>query len=223
MTLSSMIVSRDWAEVSVLECILGGMQISVDVEPRPERARAKLASSKCDALIIDCDLGGTDQVMEGLTARPNQTSMPVAFMSRPHGFPKLEKAGASFLLQKPISVEHAVHTLSAARNNIVGGRLRYHRASLELPIAISYAPGKKQDASLLNLSQGGLGFRAKKPLPIASRLEISLALPGSQPFKVPGKVVWTDVEGNAGVKFLPLGAPAKKELQLWLERQYFAH
>src|SRR5258707_13489474 len=38
MTLSSMVVSRDWQEVSVLECILGGLHIDVSVECEPQRA-----------------------------------------------------------------------------------------------------------------------------------------------------------------------------------------
>src|SRR6267143_3242977 len=66
MTLSSMVVSRDWQEVSVLECILGGLQIDVDVESHPERAQAKLAKSKVDALIVDCDLSGTDRFLRDL-------------------------------------------------------------------------------------------------------------------------------------------------------------
>jgi len=221
MTLSSMIVSRDWPEVSVLECILGGMQISVDVEPRPERARAKLATTKCDALILDCDLGGTDEVINGLKVRPNQDCMPVAFMSRTHGFPK--HSGVSFLLQKPISVEEAVHTLSAARNNIVGGRLRYHRAVLDMPISLTCGPRKQLDASLTNLSQGGVGIRTKKPVPVETALHLNFALPGKEaPLKVPGKVVWTDNQGNAGIKFVGIGGDTKKQLQLWLEQQYFA-
>jgi len=48
MTLSSLVVSRDWQEISVLECILGGLRIDVDVEPEPERAQSKLAKSKID-------------------------------------------------------------------------------------------------------------------------------------------------------------------------------
>ena len=66
MTLSSLVVSRDWQEVSVLECILGGMQIEVDIEPRPERAQAKLSNQKVDALIVDWDLVGTDRLVEHL-------------------------------------------------------------------------------------------------------------------------------------------------------------
>ena len=63
-----MVVSRDWQEVSVLECILGGLQIDVDVESKPERAQAKLAKTKVDALIVDCDLSGTDRFLRNLEA-----------------------------------------------------------------------------------------------------------------------------------------------------------
>lgn len=224
MTLSSIIVSRDWPEVSVLECILSGMQIGVDVEPRPERARAKLATSKCDVLIIDCDLGGTDDVLSGLKARPNQDSMPVAFMSRAHGFPRSLPLKASFLLQKPISVENAVHTLSAARNNMVSCRLRYHRANLSMPIQLDCGSRKRLDANLVNLSQGGIAIQVDQPVPLDSPLQVNFALPGGEaPLTVPGQVVWTDHEGNAGIKFVEVSARAKKHLQLWLEQKYFAH
>ena len=74
MTLSSMVVSRDWAEVSVLECILGGLHIGVDVEPEPARARAKLAKSKIDALIVDCDLDGSGMETTSFGPRTNQST-----------------------------------------------------------------------------------------------------------------------------------------------------
>src|SRR5271170_6915874 len=51
MTLSSMVVSRDWQEVSVLECILGGLHMDVAVESEPQRALARLNKTKIDALI----------------------------------------------------------------------------------------------------------------------------------------------------------------------------
>ena len=218
-----MIVSRDWQEVSVLECILGGMQIGVDVEPRPEKARAKLATAKFDALIVDCDLDGTDEVLEGLRVRPNQAAMPVAFMARAHGFSKLKDTAPAFMLQKPISVEEAVHTLSATRNQMVGGRLRYHRAALNLPLWLESSPKKRQEVELVNLSQGGVGIRSKKAVPVASSLLVNFALPGSElPLTVRGEVVWNDAQGNAGIKFVGIKDRAKKDLQLWLEQQYFA-
>ena len=71
MTLSSMVVSRDWQEVSVLECILGGLHMDVSVENEPQRAMARLSKSKIDALIVDCDLNGSSQFLRELQTMEN--------------------------------------------------------------------------------------------------------------------------------------------------------
>jgi hypothetical protein len=52
MTLSSMVVSRDWQEVSVLECILGGLHMDVAVESEPQRAMARNSCVNCKASTI---------------------------------------------------------------------------------------------------------------------------------------------------------------------------
>ena len=38
-----------------------------------------------------------------------------------------------------------------------------------------------------------------------------------------GEVAWTDKRGNAGIRFLETTPRTKRELRLWLERQYFTH
>src|ERR1700731_2142592 len=137
MTLSSMVVSRDWAEVSVLECILGGLHIDVDVEPEPKRAREKLAKSKIDALIVDCDLEGTSSFLRSLATGPN--AVPLVIVSGSNGHSHQDTV-ATFVFKKPISVEQAVRTLSAARNMILDGRLRYNRHAVDLPVRLAYGP-----------------------------------------------------------------------------------
>src|SRR5205807_9624795 len=128
MTLSSMVVSRDWQEVSVLECILGGLHMDVAVEQEPQRALAKLNKSKVDALIVDCDLNGSNHFLRELQRDQRRAStVPLVIMGAPHSQNDLDAMGALFAFQKPISVEQAVRTLSAARNLILDGRLRYHR------------------------------------------------------------------------------------------------
>ncbi|HZZ15978.1 MAG TPA: hypothetical protein VFE08_08470, partial [Candidatus Sulfotelmatobacter sp.] len=137
MTLSSMVVSRDWQEVSVLECILGGLQMDVSVESEPERALARLSKAKIDALIVDCDLNGTGQFFRQLQQESRRTStVPLVIMGATQGKRVMEESGAMFAFDKPISVEQAVHTLSAARNMIVDGRLRYHRAGIGVPVTL---------------------------------------------------------------------------------------
>src|SRR6185437_16116377 len=82
MTLSSLVVSRDWQEVSVLECILGGLHIDVEVTPDPERAWNKLSRSKVDALIVDRDLAGTDRFLRRVEeGGHNASTVPLVILS----------------------------------------------------------------------------------------------------------------------------------------------
>jgi hypothetical protein len=234
MTLSSMVVSRDFQEVSVLECILGGLHIGVDVESEPERARIKLAKSKIDALIIDCDLCGATSFLKGLQDGTIRNAVPLIIVSGSGGRKHLESHGASFVFEKPISVEQAVHTLSAARNMILDERLRYHRATLDVPVSLTpgtlttgtkTGPAKtRQRAHLLNLSQGGIGVRLQKPQHTTGRVNVNFTLPGTKlAMKFLGEVAWKDKQGNAGIRFVEAAPRMKRDLQLWLERQYFTH
>jgi hypothetical protein len=162
MTLSSMIVSSDWQEVSVLN-------------------------------------------VSGSKARS-----------------QLETAGASFVVEKPVSVEKAVHTLSAARNMILKGRLRYHREALDVPVSLKCSPSTEMPAHLLNLSQGGLRVHLQRPAPLTGKIGINFSLPGTAlPLEARGEVAWTDKQGNAGIRLIEISEPMKRNLQLWLERQFF--
>ena len=221
MTLSSMVVSRDWQEISVLECILGGLHIGVEVEAHPDRARAKLSRSKVDAMIVDCDLDGAVDFLRELQSGLINESVPVVVLrgSRAHNSGKIQPP--SFEFQKPISVEQAVHTLSAARNMILDGRLRYHRQPLDVPVALSCGSRKRIAANLLNLSQGGVGIRANKALAARGPVKVSFALPGTKlSIKFQGEVAWTDKQGHAGIRFLEMDCGMKRDLQLWLEQRY---
>src|SRR5438477_2752107 len=103
MTLSSMVISRDWQEVSVLECILGGLQIGVDVVPEPARAWNKLTRSKIDAVIVDRDLAGADKFLRQLKQTNHHlSSVPLVIMSA--GKRHRSTSQTPFTFQKPISV-----------------------------------------------------------------------------------------------------------------------
>ena len=217
-----MVVSRDWAEVSVLECILGGLHIDVDVEPEPKRAREKLAKSKVDALIVDCDLDGTTSFLRGLGTGLN--AVPLVIVSGSNGHTQLADTVATFVFKKPISVEQAVRTLSAARNMILDGRLRYNRHALDLPVTVAYGSKKRVEAHLMNLSQGGVGIRLSRAVAFPGPVRVSFQLPESKvQIKLHGEVAWTDKLGNAGIRFLDMGPELQRNLKLWLAQQYLTH
>jgi hypothetical protein len=224
MALSSMVVSRDWQEVSVLECILGSLHIDVDVESQVERAQAKLARSKVDALIVDCDLAGTDRFLRSLQQNSRSPlSVPLVVMSGPRTRRDIDRTGALFSFEKPISVEQAVRTLSAARNLILDGRLRYHRQAIEAPVALTCGPRKRLRAELVNLSQGGIGVRLEDQIDAKKPIRVSFRLPGTRyHVRAHGEIAWADGSGNAGIRFTEIPERLQKDLQLWLAQQYFA-
>src|SRR5450631_64306 len=225
MTLSSMVVSRDWQEVSVLECILGGLHMDVAVENEPQRALARMAKSKIDALIVDCDLNGSSQFLRELQSTAMQPrTLPLVIMGGPSCNQNLEESGALFAFEKPISVEQAVRTLSAARSMILDGRLRYHRAGLEVPVSLSCKGQKPVDAFLINVSQGGMQIHTQDPVESAKSLQVSFDLPGVRSsLKAKAEIAWQDKRGNTGIRFVKLAPQQQRTLQLWLAQQYFAN
>jgi len=233
MTLSSMVVSRDWQEVSVLECILGGLHMDVAVEREPQRALARLNKSKVDALVVDCDLPGSAQFLRDLQRRDLQkhlhkndkrpSTVPLVIMGTPRSQPSVNDTGALFAFEKPISVEQAVRTLSAARNLILDGRLRYHRAGLDVPVVIEGKGQAVKNAYLVNLSQGGMQIHSDEAVDQDKALSISFTLPSAKrALKAQAEIAWQDQRGNVGLRFVKMAAVQQRKLQLWLAQQYFA-
>ncbi len=225
MTLSSMVVSRDWPEVSVLECILSSLQVGVTVQSEPQRALAQFHRSKIDALIVDSDLPGASHFLRELRRHPRYPQdTPVVMMGKPASNRQMSAAGALFAFDKPISVEQAVRQLSAARNLLMDGRLRYHRAGLDVRVSIRPPAGKNDrlQADLINLSQGGLQVHSDLPLDVTRPLKLSFTLPGLDgEVKSQGEIVWHDSQGNVGVRFVKMARRTQNDLRLWLARQYF--
>lgn len=222
MTLESMVVSRDWQEVSVLECILGSMQIGVDVESEPEEARRKLSHTKIDAVIVDYDLAGADALVKKLgPMRQGEDAIPLVLMSGPLHHDQLRRNGADFFFEKPVSVEQAVHTLAAARNLILRGRLRYHRHALQAHVSM-VANRRHMDGELLNVSRGGIGVRTKANLEAGEVVRLRFSLPGRKlVVQAQAAVAWRRPNGDIGLRFDEIPKASQDELQLWLEGRYF--
>jgi CheY-like chemotaxis protein len=225
MTLSSMVVSRDWQEISVLECILGGLHMDVAVESEPQKALSRITKSKIDALIVDCDLNGSSQFLQQLQREEKRANtVPLVIMGAPHSNQRLDDTGALFAFEKPISVEQAVRTLSAARSMILDGRLRYHRAGLEVPVSLTFRGKTQAEGFLINVSQGGMQIHTDDSIETAKPLQVSFELPGARSsLKAQAEIAWRDKRGNLGIRFVKLAPKQQRTLQLWLAQQYFAN
>jgi CheY-like chemotaxis protein len=214
-----MIVSRDWQEVSVLECILSSLHIDVDVEPKLDRAWERLRKSKIDALIVDCDARDMGEFLQKVNS--SALGNPPIVIANGNTDNELAK-GASFMVRKPVSVEQAVQTLSSARNLILAERLRYYRQPLDLPAQIIRGRGVRIKGRIVNLSKGGTKVVVREPLAFAEDVQLAFSLPGAKrAFKAEGRVAWSDKQGNSGIRFVAVPETFQKRLQLWIDQRYF--
>jgi hypothetical protein len=145
-------------------------------------------------------------------------------MGGPRSRNNLDATGALFAFEKPISVEQAVRTLSAARSLILDGRLRYHRAGLEVPVSLSCNRREQVEGYLINVSQGGLQIHTDDPVEMKKTMHVSFELPGAKcGLKAQAEVAWQDTRGNIGIRFVKVAPRLQRALQLWLAQQYFAN
>lgn len=198
--------------------------MDVAVEHEPQRALARITKSKIDALIVDCDLNGSSQFLQQLPRVDKRSNtVPLVIMGGTQCNRSLDETGALFAFAKPISVEQAVRTLSAARSMILDGRLRYHRAGLQVPVSMNFR-GKRAEGQLVNVSQGGMQIYTSDAVEAAKPMQISFELPGARSYlKAQAQVVWTDKQGNVGIRFVKIGAHQQRTLRLWMAQQYFAN
>ncbi|HWF91782.1 MAG TPA: PilZ domain-containing protein [Terriglobales bacterium] len=220
MMLSSMVVSTDSRGTSVLESILSSLHIHVEVETDLGRARKKLASSRIDALIVDSEIEGANGLLDS-EASGAENCVPLIICNEANGETEISRR-AKFLFRKPISVAQAVRTLSSARNLIVDRRLRYHRHQVDIETSL-ISGERKFDARILNLSQGGAGLEGNFASNLAQQVQLHFSLPESQRrVELAGKIVWMKEQARAGIRFSEAAQPMQKQLQTWLEQQYFS-
>ncbi len=224
MTLESIVLSSDWQSISVLGSVLGSLRIGISVDPEAESALDRLAKSKYDAIIVDSDVRGSEEFLRSLHSMPyNNRTVPLAISTKTMAAQELSALGARFVFEKPIEVEQAVRTLSAARNLMLRARLRYYRQSIFAPVSLYFGRNEHVEAILTNLSQGGIGIQTAEVLDAIGPIRMVFELPGTeQALEARGEIAWSDNQGNAGVRFLDTNEQFERDLEQWLAERYFS-
>jgi transcriptional regulator with GAF, ATPase, and Fis domain len=93
---------------------------------------------------------------------------------------------------------------------------RFFRVTIELPLTL-HVDGEQVEASILNVSSGGLAIRSSKPLAHGSKMDIAFSLPGTpSPIEAKARLAWTAPEGLAGLSIVEIHPALQRELQQWL-------
>ena len=96
---------------------------------------------------------------------------------------------------------------------------RFYRVEVHLPARIKYADQELQ-ATLLNVSLGGVAVATTQPLKFGATTTICFSIPGTQTeFELGGQITWSNKESHHGIQFNAIPPHARAVLQRWLLTQ----
>jgi PAS domain S-box-containing protein len=94
---------------------------------------------------------------------------------------------------------------------------KFFRAKVSIPVTLRNANGKELQAQAVNLSTGGMGLDGiSDQAGFSGLLDVSFLLPDSETaMQVKGRLVWADVGGRAGLRFVVIEPALFEMLQHW--------
>ena len=105
---------------------------------------------------------------------------------------------------------------SPALGSLSSYQKRYFRVNMELPIILRTDAGKIE-ASIVNISAGGLAVRLSAAMEHGTDVEVSFHLPGTETaIEARARLAWTGPEELAGLQFVEMHPALEAELHRWL-------
>jgi PAS domain S-box-containing protein len=98
---------------------------------------------------------------------------------------------------------------------------KFFRAKVNIPVTLRNASGKELQVQAVNVSTGGMGLDAvSDPAGFAGLLDVNFLLPDSEiVMQVKGRLVWADVGGRAGLRFVVVEPALFEKLQRWSDQK----
>jgi PAS domain S-box-containing protein len=110
---------------------------------------------------------------------------------------------------------------SATLGTISQEQQKFFRAKVNVAVTLRNAAGKELQVQAVNLSTGGMGLDAVvDPVGFAGVLDVSFLLPDSETvMHAKGRLVWADVGGRAGLRFIVIEPALFQQLQHWTNQK----
>lgn len=217
MNLQALLVSSDDDAADVLGRVLSGFGIAMDRLSDLETTLARIQHQKFDALLVDFEAPDTARAVLEEAKRLGTSPISIALVADPVTVREILSNGAHFVLYKPLSDEAAEAGLRAAAALLTRQRRKALRVPVQAPVEITLPEQRKVDGILLDLSEGGMEVLTAEPQIKGSLIAFHFQLPdGSIELEARGEVAWANPNGQTGVRFLDVSAPASSNLKEWV-------
>lgn len=217
MNLQALLVSSDDDAADVFGRVLSGFGIAMDRLSDLETTLARIQQQKFDALLVDFEAADTARAVLEEAKRLGTSPISIALVADPVTVREILSNGAHFVLYKPLSDEAAQAGLRAAAALLTRQRRKALRVPVQAPVEITLPEQRKVDGILLDLSEGGMEVLTAEPQIKGSLIAFHFQLPdGSIELEARGEVAWANPNGQTGVRFLDVSAPASSNLKEWV-------
>jgi c-di-GMP-binding flagellar brake protein YcgR len=226
MDLCVLVVCADQDSASLLKVALSEMGTGVEHTPSISRGMGLLDEKRFDAIVLDYR---ADQSSEEFLARmrqsnKNRDSLLIALVDEGFNARPVFGLGANFVLYRPLTAERTRLSLNAARSLMRRDRRRNPRRRVSSTANVSYPGAPELNATMVDLSDGGVMITTRNRLPKSGKVYFEFALPGQQKLvRLSGEVAWQDASGCSGIRFLDVPQASRRLIQAWLQQNSDGH
>jgi response regulator RpfG family c-di-GMP phosphodiesterase len=215
-TLEFLLVSENYQTLTAVSQAIKQIGASLGFAPAADSAHEYLQRRKVDGIFVDMEVSGAENLIASIRqGMSNRHAVVFACVPSPTASPVVFVTGATFLLQKPLTMESVAANLNAAQEMMAREKRQYFRLPVNLPVFLM-ADGVEQRAMMTNLSEGGMALRLVKPLAHRSIVEFTFELSSGATIRGKGLTAWANNDGMIGLKFQFLRGDGASRLQEWL-------
>ncbi|HLW52051.1 MAG TPA: PilZ domain-containing protein [Candidatus Angelobacter sp.] len=178
-----------------------------------------IARRKVDGIVIDMGLPGALELIQRVrNGSANRGSVVFACIGAAPEAQFAIRAGANFLLQRPLAAEKIAHIFNVAASLMVTERRRNFRYPLMVPVELTMG-SRQVESTMSNLSEAGMAIWSLYFHTPGSRIHFAFEIPFGGVIRGHGEVAWTNADGLAGVKFDILPDRAYTFLSQWIAQR----
>jgi CheY-like chemotaxis protein len=214
-----LLVSGDIQTIDTLCESMEKMAMHVDVCSDFASATSKLCHSKFEALVVDFKerAEALDLLKKSRQMTSHKAAVVLGILNSNDEMPAAFRAGASFVLVKPLSTTVLMRTLRVSYPLMVNEKRRSFRCPVQIPVYVSLGSQPEILATSINISEIGIALTGSTGLQVGDRVALRLTLPHTQAAaKITAEVCWCDPAGQAGMEFVQVSAAVKEQLVSWL-------
>jgi CheY-like chemotaxis protein len=215
----ALLVSADIQTIDLLCYYMGKLAMHVDVCSDFASAARKLCHSKYEAIVVDFKeaTAALDLLKKSREMTSHKAAVVIAILNGNDEMPSAFRAGASFVLVKPIPPAVLVRTLKVSYPLMVNERRRYFRCPVRIQVQVSGGSRADFMATSVNISELGIALAHSPALQVGDRVVLQLTLPGPPvSAKISAEVCWRNDGGDAGLEFVQVPTVVKEQLKSWL-------